>query len=74
MTTKVKGINSRRGGYKAAGRGGVDVTWRGRALQVRAAAIRKARSPTTVSRVRRTRKAEAYLFHNQTIQLNRNRE
>jgi len=72
MTTKVKGINSRRSGYKAAGRGGADVTWRGRALQVRAAAIGKARSPTTVSRVRRTRKAEAHLFHNP--KLNRNRE
>jgi len=37
-------------------RDGVDVTWRGRAFRVRAAAIRKARSPTvdTDSRVRQT--------------------
>jgi len=32
----------------------VDVTWRGRAFQVRQATIGKARSPTVDSRVRRT--------------------
>jgi len=36
------------------GRDGVDVTWRGRASQVRAAVIGKARSATVDSRVRRT--------------------
>jgi len=36
------------------GRDGADVTWRGRAFQVRAAAIGKARSPTVDSHVRRT--------------------
>jgi len=34
-------------------RDGVDVTWRGRAFQVRAVVIGKVRSPTVDSRVRR---------------------
>jgi len=36
------------------GKDDADLTWRGRSLQVRAAAKGKARSPTVDSRVRRT--------------------
>jgi len=46
---EVNGMNTRRDG-----RDGADVTWRGSAFQVRAAAIGKARSLTVDSRVRQT--------------------
>jgi len=55
---KTKGISTRRnvssGGYrKPTCRDGVDMTWRGTAFQVGAAATGKARSSTADSRVRR---------------------
>ena len=55
VTEKNAGKGASSDGFgKQVERDDADVTWRGRSIQVRAAATGKARSPTVDSRVRRT--------------------